>query len=177
METRNILNYLGNIIGELTLPDGTSEAQWTAALLPYTLHNPAPNILASLKTITKNAIDNVTTSSATPSLISGMYDTPEAGTYLAFFNASISTNGASASGKFGFYVDDAALGETIRPISCNLQLLGGLVTISLNTIGVGTYTGTEVILNGNQKIDVKFFSTNGGTIGFTERVMTLLKVK
>jgi hypothetical protein len=35
METREILNYLGEIIGELSLPEGTTEEQWEAALAPY----------------------------------------------------------------------------------------------------------------------------------------------
>lgn len=177
MSTRNILNHLGNIIGELTLPDETTEDQWTSALLPYTVNNPSIQPLANLTTTTKTATDSVTTSSATPSTIGTMTIIPEAGKYLALFNGSITTNGASASGKFGIYVDGVVLSETLRPISCNLQLLGGLVTISLNTIGVGTYTGTEVILNGHQTIDVRFHSTNGGTIGFTERVFSLVRVQ
>lgn len=33
--TRDILDYQGNVIGELSLPDDTSEAVWTAKLAPY----------------------------------------------------------------------------------------------------------------------------------------------
>lgn len=33
--TRNILNHSGEIVGELTLPDETTEEQWTDALAPY----------------------------------------------------------------------------------------------------------------------------------------------
>lgn len=176
MATRNILDSLGNVIGTLTLPDETTEEQWTAALAPYaaepTIHSKPPTILI----ITKIATDGISTSSSQPTTLSGMVEKPIAGKYIALFNGSISTNGASASGKFGFYIDNVPITETIRPVSCNLQLLGGLVTISLNTIGVGTYSGTEVVLNGEQTIEVKYFSTNGGTIGFGERVMTLIKV-
>lgn len=35
MATRNIVNYQGTVIGQLTLPDNTSEAAWTNALAPY----------------------------------------------------------------------------------------------------------------------------------------------
>jgi hypothetical protein len=41
MATRNILDYQGNIIGSLTLPDSTSETQWAAALAPYALISPS----------------------------------------------------------------------------------------------------------------------------------------
>lgn len=176
MATRNILNNLGQVVGQLTLPDETTEDQWTAALTPYAQEPQIPLPAPVLKTTTKTALDSISTSSSQPSTLGNMSDTPEAGTYIAWFNGSITTNGASASGKFGFYVDGVALQETIRPVSCNLQLLGGLVTISLNTIGVGTYSGTQITLNGTQTIDVRYFSTNGGTIGFGERVMTLIKV-
>lgn len=177
MTTRNVLNSLGDVIGTLTLPDSTTEDQWTAALAPYAAAASSPPVLPYLKTIVKTATDSVTTSSSTPATVSGMTDQPEAGTYMVDFNASISTGGASASGKFGIYVDDVVVSETLRPISCNLVLLGGLVTISLNNIGLGTKTGSEIVLNGSQTIDIKYFSTNGGTIGFAERVFTLIKVR
>lgn len=35
MAKRNILNHLGQVIGELELPDGTSEEVWTKKLAPY----------------------------------------------------------------------------------------------------------------------------------------------
>jgi len=35
MATRDILDYQGNIIGQLTLPDNTTEQQWENALSPY----------------------------------------------------------------------------------------------------------------------------------------------
>jgi hypothetical protein len=38
--TKNILDQNGNVIGSLTLPDSTTDAQWAAALAPYA--NPAP---------------------------------------------------------------------------------------------------------------------------------------
>jgi hypothetical protein len=35
METRNILNYQGQVIGEMQKANGTSEEAWAAALAPY----------------------------------------------------------------------------------------------------------------------------------------------
>lgn len=35
METRDILDYFGAVIGTLEMPDDTTEDQWTAALAPY----------------------------------------------------------------------------------------------------------------------------------------------
>lgn len=177
MATRNVLDSIGNIIGTLTLPDDTTEDQWTKALSPYALINPPPPTPTIIGTNNKTASGQVTTSSSTSSVVGGMSDMPTAGKYIVLFSGSIYTDGESAQGEFGFYVDGALLPETRRDIKCSLALLGGIVTISLNAIGVGTYTGTEVQLNGSQTIDVRFKSNNGGTIGFRERVMTLLRVR
>lgn len=176
MQTRNVLNNVGSIIGTLSFPVGTSESIWTEKLTYYSqvLSDLLRNIL---ETVTVNASTQTTTSSGTASVINGMTKTPLSGKYVAMFSGSIYTAGASAIGEFGLYVDGVLLTETRRDISCNLQLLGGLVTVSLNSIGVGTYTNAEVTLNGNQTIDVRFRSTNGGTIGFKERVLTLIKVQ
>lgn len=35
METRDILNYLGEVIGTMEKPEGTSETEWEAALACY----------------------------------------------------------------------------------------------------------------------------------------------
>lgn len=40
MAKRNIVNYLGQVVGEMELPDNTSEAVWAEKLAPY-LRNPA----------------------------------------------------------------------------------------------------------------------------------------
>ena len=38
MAKRNILDYQGNVIGELELPDGTSEEVWQSKLAPYAVN-------------------------------------------------------------------------------------------------------------------------------------------
>lgn len=37
MATRNIVNYQGSVIGQLTLPDSTSDSQWNTILAAYAL--------------------------------------------------------------------------------------------------------------------------------------------
>lgn len=175
METRNILDSLANIIGSLSLPEGTSEEQWTQALANY--NGGVVALVGELiDTYSLNETSTTTTSSSTPSTIGSLSLTPERGSYLAFFSGNIYTDGASAQGEFGIYVNAVQIASTRREVKCNLQLLGGLVTISLNSIGVGTYSGTRVDLDGTQTIDVRFKSNNGGTIGFKERSFTLMKV-
>lgn len=44
---RDILNYLGNKIGELELPDGTSEEAWSKALSPYLVAPPTTEEMAA----------------------------------------------------------------------------------------------------------------------------------
>lgn len=175
-ESRNILDPQGQTIGTLSFPVGTSENIWTQQLAHYaSIH--LPFSLEKLSVIPITASGSVTTSSASPATVGGMTKVPEAGTYVAQFSGSIFTAGASAVGEFGIYVNGVLIPETRRDISCNLTLLGGLVTVSLNSIGVGTFTGAQVALDGTQTIDVRFRSTNGGTIGFSDRSFILMKVK
>lgn len=39
---RNILNHLGEVIGQMDLPESTSEADWEKALAPYAAPPPEP---------------------------------------------------------------------------------------------------------------------------------------
>lgn len=176
MITRNILDSTGAIIGTMDFPSGTTEDVIAAALAPYALATPPKLSATVVGTVMVSAVGAISTSSSTPTTLSGMTIKPPSGTYIVQFNGSITTNGASAIGTFGIYVNGTLLPETNRPISCNLQLLGGLVTVSLNAIGVGTFTGTQLTVDGTQTVDIRYLSTNGGTIGFNERVMTLMKV-
>lgn len=176
MITDNILDVNNNIIGTLQFPDGTDQGTINAALAMYAASTPSPVMVQNLSTIVITETTSTTTSSSTMTTMAGMTLVPPAGTYMINFSGSVNTGGASASGTFGIYVNGVLLPETNRPVSCNITLLGGLVTVSVNSIGIGTFTGTQVTLNGTQTLDVRFNSTNGGTIGFTERVLTLLQV-
>lgn len=176
METRNVLNNGGQTIGQLSLPVGTAESIWAAKISQYALIV-GPYVPAdSINSLVLTGSGAVTTSSGTPSLVPGMTTKPAPGAYLVFFNGSASTNGANASGSFGLYKDGVLLTETKRDISCQLQLLGGLVSISLNTIAVGTYSGGKITVDGTNTIELKYLSANGGTIGFSDRTMMLIRV-
>lgn len=176
--SQNILDSFGNVIGTMDLGAGATQAQYNAALAPYALASvPVPSSGVNLPTYMVAAQDTTTTSSSQPAVVGSMTVKPLPGTYSADFSGSIYTDGASAQGQFGIYVDGVLVVETRRDIKCNLSLLGGLVTVSLNAIGIGTNTSTELVLNGNQTVTVQFQSNNGGTIGFIERVLRLTKVR
>jgi len=177
METRNILDPSSAVIGTMTMPDGTAEPIWTAALAIYSTNNPVAISAPVLEAYTATATGDVTISSSTPTTITSMALTPKPGRYLVLFNADIYTDGASAAGEYGIYIDDVLQVETKRAIFCNLTLIGGLVTVSLNRISVGTAVHGQFDLNGVQVVDVKFKSTNGGTIGFSDRVLKTVRLK
>jgi len=43
MESRNILNHLGQIVGQMNLPIGTSEEVWQARLAPFAVAPQSPS--------------------------------------------------------------------------------------------------------------------------------------
>lgn len=108
--------------------------------------------------------------------ITTMTSTPASGTYLVIFNGHATTTGASAGGLFAIAVAGSVQSDSIREVSTNLTLLGGLVTISVNTIGASVTCITKVTVNGSQAITAQFKSTNGGTINIQERNLTLTKI-
>lgn len=58
-ETRNLINYLGDVVGTITLPDGTTESQWANILAAYA-QQPASTrtiIMEKLKDYKRKAID------------------------------------------------------------------------------------------------------------------------
>lgn len=119
---------------------------------------------------------NQTTTSASYTNITGMTSTPASGTYLVIFNGKASTSGASAGGSFSIAVAGSTQTDSVRDISCNLVLLGGLVTISVNTIASSMTCVSRVTVNGSQAITAQFKSNTGGTISVTEKNMTIMKV-
>lgn len=54
MATRNILDYQGNIIGELTLPDDATDDQWSNALASYA----APPIIPTAQQVAEEEIND-----------------------------------------------------------------------------------------------------------------------
>ncbi len=63
METRNILDWQGNIVGVMSLPNWTSEAVWQAKLAPYakppeTLAEAIARRIAEMELLTKQFIES-----------------------------------------------------------------------------------------------------------------------
>ena len=54
METRDILDIEGNVIGTLEMPEGTSEETWALALAPY--HTPIEEPVVEIKDVTPRQI-------------------------------------------------------------------------------------------------------------------------
>lgn len=123
-----------------------------------------------------NDISTQTTTSTTYANITNMTSTPASGTYFVIFNGHATTSGASSSGLFALALAGSIQTDSVREISSNLILLGGLVTISTNTIGCSMTCVSKITANGSQAITAQFKSTAGGTINIQEKSLTLLKV-
>lgn len=61
METRNILDYQGNVVGQMSLPDGTSEEIWQKKLATYSAapSNPLEEMLTFQVMKGKEAADRI----------------------------------------------------------------------------------------------------------------------
>lgn len=129
----------------------------------------------SLITLYASATNLVSTSSSSFSVVGSMTVTPPAGDYLIFFGTKANTSGVNAQSEYGIYIGGILVPETKRELSCSLSLLG-IITVSVNTIGVEARTSSKVSVNGTQSIDVRFRSINGVSIAFGERSLTLVKV-
>lgn len=132
---------------------------------------------ASIVSITYvNDTSTNSSSSTTYANLTGMTATPVAGTYFVIFNGHATTSGASAGGLFSLAVAGSTQADSVREISCNLTLLGGLVTVSLFTIGSSMSCVSRIVVNGSQAITAQFKSSTGGTINVQEKTMTLIRV-
>lgn len=123
-----------------------------------------------------SATGTQTSTSTSYANITSMTQTPSAGTYLVVFNGRASTSGASAGGLFGIAVAGSLQTDSIRELSTNLVLLGGLVTISINTVASSVTCVSIVTVNGSQAITAQFRSTTGGSINIAERNLTITKI-
>ncbi len=55
LETRNIIDQSNNIVGQLTLPNTTTEAEWTSRLLDFQYQNPQLEAVDAVKVVIKDA--------------------------------------------------------------------------------------------------------------------------
>lgn len=165
-----------NLIADLTSgdariaysTDGSSDIIGNAAIL-------ALNSAGALDTSYLSSTSTASTSSSSFSLVGGMTITPPSGDYLVFFGAKANTSGVNAQSEYGIFIDGVIVAETKRELSCTLSLLG-IITISLNTIGVEARTSSKVTVNGSQSIEIKFRSVNGVSVSFGEKSLTIVRV-
>ena len=74
MATRNILDYNGNIIGSLSLPDSATETDWGHALAPYAIKQPAPPEAVTPRQIRQALVMNGVSLSAIDSALASLPD-------------------------------------------------------------------------------------------------------
>jgi hypothetical protein len=74
MSLRNILDYNGNIIGELSLPDDATEQQWSNALAPYAVKQPVPPPSVTPRQIRQALVLNGVSLAAIDSALAGLPD-------------------------------------------------------------------------------------------------------
>lgn len=129
--------------------------------------------LVSITSVTSTS--NQTSTSTTYANINTMTLTPAAGTYLVTFNGRASTSGVSAGGLFALAIGGVIQTDSVREVSCNITLLGGLVTVSVNTVANSVTCLSVLTVNGSQTITAQFKSTTGGTINIGERTMYIVR--
>lgn len=57
METRDVVDYQGNVLGQLSMPEGTSEEAWAHALSPYAKPPVVPTLAQVISSKLQSASD------------------------------------------------------------------------------------------------------------------------
>lgn len=122
-----------------------------------------------LNATTLTGTSSVSTTSATYSTISGMTTTPLAGTYLLSFNCNV-TIGDDTTGDISVFIAGTERTIFTRRVGINAAGLVGAVA-SMETV---FSTMAFITVNGSQVVDIRFRENGGGTLGVTERVLTLI---
>lgn len=117
-----------------------------------------------------SATADATTNSGTDSLLTGMTDTPVAGTYLVWFSTTITSPTAGAAISISIYVGGVQKADSLRKI---IPFSGGTLT-SGNARG-GVFTNGVVTVNGSQAIEIRW-STSSGTMTSGPRTLNILRV-
>lgn len=112
---------------------------------------------------------NATTTSGTDALLTTMTITPSAGTYLLFFNTTITSNNAGAAITVSVYNNGVQDASTVMKIS---PFDGGTLSATTARGAVGI-NRTVVVTTGAVQIR---WSTSGGTATCGPRVLTMLRI-
>lgn len=117
------------------------------------------------------ATASATTTSTTQVLMTGMTETPIAGTYWVIFSATISSNTNGAVITISINSGGTQVAHTVR--TSTPQFASGLSTVSLQ---FPTNTTCVTTVNGSQAIAV-FWSISSGTATVLQRTFDLLKIQ
>lgn len=115
---------------------------------------------------------NVTTTSSTYSLVSGMSITPAVGTYLAMFTGTFRIADNNADGDFAIFKAGSIVQDSNRRMFTTVSVLLGLIN---NSIGASGTPVTVVTVDGTQAIEGRFRATNG-TMAVNDRNLTLVRI-
>ncbi len=126
--------------------------------------------LSSLPTVTKvEATGLVTTTSATPALITGMTITPPAGNYLAKFSCQADDEDDEQVSTFAIY-KDAVIANASNARDTLTDTAHDRDNIDVMT------TQDTVSVNGSEAINVRFSTTGGFTLNVTNRSLIIMKI-
>lgn len=128
------------------LTSGTTAASWDSE---YILQNPVGTEVSFAA--------NITTTSATDVLLTGMTQTPVAGIYFVCFSTWLTHSTAAATATISIYVGGVLNTATIRTV---IPFPGGLLTPA--TLDVLVATNAIVTVNGSQAIEIRW-KTSAGT--------------
>lgn len=117
------------------------------------------------------ATATATTTSSSSVLITGMTETPPAGTYLAMFSSVVACNNTNANVTIALYSAGSLVTHTVRTVSPQF-VTGVLVSASIN---IPVYTQCIVTVNGSQAITAQW-STSAGTASIFQRSFDVIRI-
>jgi len=105
------------------------------------------------------------TTSQTPVLTDLVYSNPEAGTYLVWFSARMAVGGNDGTVYAAIYKGGTRIDKTQRQTNFYRASERGVLAAQ-----------TKVTLSGSEDLDVRWWTTPGGSATMAERTFTILKV-
>lgn len=119
-------------------------------------------------TVITSGTGSLSTTSATYSTITGLTNTPAAGTYLVYYSVNVNIT-ANSNGDVAIFLAGNEQTETTR----NLGITNSLGT-STNSACLSAMT--VVTVNGSQVVDVRFRENGGGTLAVTNKCFVLIPI-
>lgn len=137
-------------------------------MTPYIHSAPSTQIGLSLEA---TATADTTTASLTDVLTTGMTLTPSAGTYIAWFDTSITNNANGGITYFSLYVGGVQVAASERRTTSLIQ--GVVVGNQPQQQAVATHG--KVTVNGGQAVEARW-RASAGTSTAHQRTLTLMRV-